>query len=445
MSTTDVAKWADTGMYAAEPMKEEGVRAFVLSAPADPLGGVAACIKMYKGEVVRDLADVTDTERREALEQIQKTILAMPLEAVQIHFMLEGVHRGITHQMVRQRTAAYAQESTRFAVKEDATSAIALPPSLAGTLSHRELAQKIRARDAELGLRTLETDEADDALVAEEYRSGRLSPQQKQRIDWDYAVNTVGETYLELINSGMPAEEARGLLATNLRTRLHYITNLRNFYVEMGKRLSDQAQFEWRQVAMAYALALREYGRTQSYWTTITKSEYGSWDQRFPKTPILERKAWSSQEDPDGTVKVRLSSEWQYVAITNEMKPSDFIAGRRTFAANFDRPSRIGERVDEFARRGVPSSEWTRGSEEHGIPPIHPEEWLFDPDAARLTSDLEFDVFGNRVPKGTGWHFDQSVRNGGGRLITRAYKRGDEDFVEHKTWPQDFPEGTTLA
>lgn len=427
--STDIAKWADSSMYAAEKIDpDQEVTAYLLSGPNDPLGGIAACVKMYKGEVVRDLADVTDTERAEALVQIQKTILAMPLEAVSLHFMLEGVHRGVTHQMVRQRTAAYAQESTRFAVKEDAASAVALPPSLEGTLSAGDLAARVRGERKELGL---DSDSYSDEEILEA-EIDRISPAQRQRLKWDEMMQTVADGYLWLVNDGMPAEEARGALPTNIRTRLHYITNLRNFYAEMGKRLSDQAQFEWRKVAMAYALAMRQFGETQTYWTTITRDQYASWDQRNPSNPIRERQFVGA------LVRVRISSAWQYIALTHEMKPSDFQHGRRTFAADFDRPSRIGERVDAFASKGIPSSEWTTGSVEHQIPPIHPDEWLLDPNSARLTGDMEFDIFGNRVLKGTGVHWQSGIGLVGpngermfwdGEQVIRVVEEPDDDVV----------------
>src|SRR5690606_1269909 len=130
---------------------------------------------------------------------------------------------------------------------------VALPPSLEGTLKASDLAQRIRDERAELGLSV--GDESDKVVIADEI--DRLSPQQRQRLRWDEMMQSVADGYMWLVNDGMPAEEARGALPTNIRTRLHYITNLRNFYAEMGKRLSDQAQFEWRKVAMAYALAMR--------------------------------------------------------------------------------------------------------------------------------------------------------------------------------------------
>lgn len=428
--TKDIQKWADTAMFTAEKSDAEaGPVAYLLGGPADPLGQIAACAKMYKGEVVRDLADVTDEERRNYAEQVQKTVLGMPLEAVSLHFMLEGVHRGITHQMVRQRTAAYAQESTRFAVKEDLTTATALPPSLQDTLSLEAYAELENLERIALGLTGFTKNDGSDDwdnFVHQCYEGSKGA--QRQRFDWDEAVKVIGQTYMGLIDGGMAAEEARGLMPTNITTRLNYITNYRNFLDTIGVRVSDQAQFEWRKVAMAYALAMRAYGKTQSYWTTIPTSEYDSWDQRFPSNPILQRRKYNSAEK---TVQIRLSSEWQYIAMTHAMKPIDFKLGRRAFAADFDRPSRIGERIDAFVARGIPSSEWTIGSPENSIPPIHPDEWLLDPNSARLDATQEFDIFGNRVPKGTGWHWSagELLRNTNGNQM---------DGYDQALWPNDF-------
>jgi thymidylate synthase ThyX len=429
--STEVAKWADQSMFTAEKSHAaDGPVAYLLGGPSDPLGQIVACINMYKGVVVRDLADVTEAMRRDALEQMSRTVLKMPLEAVSLHFMLEGVHRGITHQMVRQRTAAYAQESTRFAVKEDLADATALPPYLDGTLSLREVAEGVRVDYSERGLQ--EPYSMDEWDGWEQLARQIKSPLQQARFKWDDAVAVVGSAYMDLVNSGMPAEDARGLMPTNITTRLNYITNLRSFYDTMAVRVSDQAQFEWRMVARAYALAMKDYGKTQHYWTTISREEYDTWDSRHPSNPIRERYFVGGTGDSD-LIRIRLSSAWQYDALVEHIRPIEFVKGGPAFDANFDRPSRIGERVAAFAKRGVPSSQWTEGSVEHGIPPISPAEWLLDPNAARLPSGMEFDVFGNRVPKGTGWHWHDG-----------AMHKGDLNANDHyeaqRFWPRDFEE-----
>lgn len=399
----EISKWSDDFMFKAEPSKaSEGTKAFLLGAPVDPLGQIAACAKMYKGEVVRDLADVTDAERAEYLQEIQKTVLKMPLEAVDVHFMVEGIHRGITHQMVRQRTAAFAQESTRFAVKEDLADATALPPSLDGTLDIDSLRNKVVAEWQEMGIH-----DRNHENISDEDLYASASQKQRWRIQWDEAVSTIDRIYNGLVNDGMPAEDARGLMPTNITTRLNYKTNLRSFYDTMAVRVSDQAQFEWRMVAMALAKAMIEYGEKSEYKVWVPFTNDLSSKPGFKE--VLEYRGTSEDGNEPAEVLVAMSSAWQWKALAHEIKPIEFKIGGPAFGANFDRPSRIGERVRAFHECGVPSSEWTKGSEEFGIPPIRPEEWLLDPQAARLGANEEFDIFGNRVPKGTGMHWDSDV------------------------------------
>lgn len=432
MTSKELSKWSDSFMFKAEESNAaDGPSAILLQGPADPLGGVVACVRMYKGQVTRDLADVTDEERANALIQVQKTILGMPLEAVQLHFMIEGVTRSLTHQAVRQRTAAYAQESMRFAVKEDMASAVAYPPSLDGTKSISELVEADIAHRQEIGLQMDPTNEQWMSNLVDglhqQSLDGKFGPAQKWRTRWDDGVQNISASYLDLINDGMPAEDARGLAVHNTTTRYNYITNLRNFYGEMAKRLSDQAQFEWRLVAMNLALAMRRFGEVTSYLVWIEDGEdLKPGDNPGVTGTGLDRRMNVNTGKEE--ILVRRSSYWQYVALSNEMKPTDFIAGRRTFAADFDRPSRIGERVDEFAKNGIPSSEWTKGSVEHGIPPIHPAEWLLDPNSARLAEGQEFDVFGNRVPAGTGWHF----------VSPGVLGRAVNGKPQAARWPRDF-------
>lgn len=437
MTGSELSKWADNFMFTAEESKaSEGVKAFLLGAPNDPLGHIAACAKMYKGEVVRDLRDVTDAERQEYLTQVQRTILGMPLEAVQLHFMIEGVTRSLTHQAVRQRTAAYAQESMRFAVKEDMASAVAYPPSLDGTMSLAELVQDDLRTRQEIGLQMAKPSDAHYDEWMDNLReglrhkalNGGFGDAQKWRIRWDDGLAQNAQMYLDLVNDGMPAEDARGSAWHNVTTRYNYITNLRNFYTEMSKRLSDQAQFEWRSVVAALAVAMREYGARTTYqvWVTEDELDQDAFEDGGEDYTLIRTEPTVGSSNT--MFLIERSAEWQYVALSNEMKPVDFALGRRAFDANFDRPSRYGERIDTFVKYGVPSSQWTVGSVEHGIPPIHPDEWLLDPNAARLADGMEFDIFGNRVPEGTGWHYvDHGVL---GRFIDGKPVAG--------RWPRDF-------
>lgn len=214
--STDLSTWIDPAMYGAEGMPEDATerpRVTLLSATPDPLGALAAACLMYEGVVIRDLAEVTDEQRKHYWAEAFKTHLKAPFEFIDLHFMVEGVTRAFTHQMVRQRTAVYAQESLRFAVKE-----------------------QISARPG--------------PLTAADAEAGAV---------WNAGVTMIWEAYKALIALGVPAEEARGLLPHDTLTRLHFKTNLRNLADHLGNRLCTQAQFEWRLVAADLKRAIREY------------------------------------------------------------------------------------------------------------------------------------------------------------------------------------------
>lgn len=377
VKTKEVQKWADVAMFQSEPLDARtGPSVHLLNAPADPLGAIAAMALMYKGVVVRDLADVTDEQRREMFAQIQATKLKAPFEAVTFHWMVEGVTRSLTHQMVRQRTAVFAQESLRFAVVEDGFGErVSLPPSLAGTTDDEKY------------------------TGGEDYH--RLAQNQKWRIKWDWAMEQVEATYAQLVEDGMPAEDARGLLPHNITTRLNYVTNLRNFQEHGGSRLCTQAQFEWRALWIAFVQELRRYGRTVTY-----RVKRGVTASHSVNTKLH-----------NGYQVAEESSAWQYELIADLFRPACYLTGKCEFAAmDLDRKCSIRERVDANASVNRPSSEWAtefiadrrpnpvtepqavelnwpwvttkmvegrQVPDKPYIPAIHPREWLADPGAAR--------------------------------------------------------------
>lgn len=338
--TKEVQKWADKAMFKAEPLKaSDGPKVFLLAGTPDPLGAVAAMSKMYKGEVVRNMADATDDERRDYLAQILKTKLKAPLESVKVHFMVEGVTRSFTHQMVRQRTAVYAQESLRFAVKEDMAEGVALPPSLRGTLGHGD---------------------------PEQFDGGSPDVERAQamRRVWDDAVSEIDYAYNSLIGMGMPAEDARGLLPHNITTRLNYVTDLRALQDHAGNRLCTQAQFEWRLVWVKIIEAMR------NYCTNPTHAGYRRSGNHGASSHVCDN--------------------WQWNALADVFRPVCYLTGKCEFMADFDRHCSIRERVQANHSIGRPSAEWDKDGEYHldneellPIPAIRPEEWLLDPSAAR--------------------------------------------------------------
>lgn len=331
----EVQRWADAAMFRSEPMPEglTGPRVTLLNATPDPLGSLAALTAIYSGRVVRDLAELTDEERRKSFEDMTKTELSGPLEAPQFHFLIEGVTRAWTHQAVRQRGAFFAQESMRFAVPEEkwaGSGRIAYPPTLSGT-------------------------EGGQALGAED------STEEYMRNVWDQAVGHVEEAYKHLVNAGMPAEDARGLMPHAITTRLHWVVDLRGLIHVAGLRLCTQAQFEWRAVLAEVVKAVRAY---------CADSKYSR------------------------------SDHWQYQFIADALRPVCYQQGKCGFMASMDRGCTIRDRVEANHTVGRPSSEWDKDYDPEGAytdgPPregqiggpdyirrIDLREWLADPTAAR--------------------------------------------------------------
>lgn len=352
----ELSRWADAAMYRSEPMPAEarsGPAVTLLNATPDPLGSLAALYSMYGGRVVRNLAEVTDDDRRATFTDVLKTELQGALEVVTFHFLIEGVTRSFTHQIVRGRHAFYAQESLRFAVPDEPwleTGRIAYPPSLA---------REPRMREVDRLHGVTEVPTPDD----EEYA--------QLRGIWDNAVDSLNDSYQFLVENGVPAEDARGLLPHNITTRLHWVVSLRELLHVAGLRLCTQAQFEWRQVMGQLVKAVRNYGRHEDE---------------------VEKSRWAGLDvTGDG---------WQFELIADQLRPVCYAKGECGFMGQFDRGCTIRDRVEFRARNGGrDSSQWDKPfladvveyDEVSGLPivrtvaspAIDPAEWAADPNAGR--------------------------------------------------------------
>jgi len=316
-----MTRWADRAQYVSEAATSTRPVVTLIGATADPLGEIASLTAMYEGRVVRSLSDLTDEDRRRAFADMLKTKLDGSLEAVQFHFLIENVTRAWTHQAVRNRFAFFAQESLRFAVVEDWADRVAMPPTIA--------------------------------------------PGTEAEARWDAAVEMVAKVYQGLVNSGVPAEDARGLLPHSITTRLHCVMSLRTLLQEAGKRLCTQAQFEWRVVMAGMVRAIR---------------------------------SWHAAVKPDMSTpgKFAETDHWQFQLIAEMLRPVCYQEGHCGFMASMDRGCSIRERVDANAKIGRPSSEWDKPKMCHEPPltarcdfpeveidAINPLEWAADPSAAR--------------------------------------------------------------
>jgi len=128
MTSGDVSRYADEAMFLAQyvPAKPEVT---VVDMTYNPLRVMAAVWRGYQGEFVT-ADDITQAMAIDFAKDCLKSKIAAPLEWCQIALLIRGVSRDFTHQIVRQRTATFVQESMRFAVKENSAAEIPIPWSI---------------------------------------------------------------------------------------------------------------------------------------------------------------------------------------------------------------------------------------------------------------------------------------------------------------------------
>lgn len=151
-------------------------------------------------ERIAEIKAMSPEEKAAELEYVSKTVPSS-WEFVDYTFLIEGVSRAFTHQLVRTRTGSYAQQAMRIvdmstfdfvydeAVKNDATAKAII----------------------------------DDTNAA------------------------ISQGYSELILRGYKPEVARGLLPTNIATNIMAKYNLRAFSQFVSSRLSPRVQPEMRE------------------------------------------------------------------------------------------------------------------------------------------------------------------------------------------------------
>ena len=151
------------------------------------------------------------TEKMAELEYMANTIPSS-WEFVDYVFLVEGVSRAYTHQQVRTRQASYAQQTMRV-------------------LNMGEF-------DYVYGDRVL------------------ANPAAKSQVD--HALKAIKLAYNNLIQLGFPAEDARGVLPTNIATNIVCKFNLRTFVDLAKSRTGGRTQSEYQQVVNAMVDAVLE-------------------------------------------------------------------------------------------------------------------------------------------------------------------------------------------
>lgn len=139
------------------------------------------------------------------------------LEHASFTFGIEGISRATSHQLVRHRIASYSQQSQRYVTHRSQFSAV-IPPSIA---ERPELAARFREQ-----------------------------------------LKALHDTYAELCEAGIPAEDARYILPNAAETKIIMTMNARELLHFLALRCCERAQWEIRAMAVEMLRLLKNVAPT---------------------------------------------------------------------------------------------------------------------------------------------------------------------------------------
>ncbi len=179
----------------------------LLSHTPDPERAIAVAARLCYAPV--GAAELLETMSDEAVRKVLKIIVSSghnsALEHANFTFAIDGVSRALTHQLVRHRVASYNQQSQRYVSYVDEPEFI-VPPAV-----------------------------AEDPVALKRFK----------------AVNSNAfAAYRELLESGIPAEDARYVLPNAMETKIVVTMNVRELLHFFELRCCNRAQWEIRVLAL---------------------------------------------------------------------------------------------------------------------------------------------------------------------------------------------------
>jgi flavin-dependent thymidylate synthase len=179
------------------------------------------------GEGLEDVKNWTLERKAEELRYMRNTIQSS-WEFVDYVFAIEGVTRAFTHQLVRHRVGtSFAQQTQRGIVMEEGFEYLATGEPLhpdGGRRSERASYRRDRG-----GI---------------EGEGGTRNPSNV----YDWTMQRIDEGYTLLTELGVDAQDARGVLPTNILTNIVFKANLRTLHDMALKRLCVKTQGEFQDV-----------------------------------------------------------------------------------------------------------------------------------------------------------------------------------------------------
>lgn len=158
----------------------------------------------YSASSIEELMDKDSFDHVALLEKVIELGHYSVLEHAVLSFGVEGISRACSHQLVRHRLASYSQQSQRYVSHKERFEAVT-PPSV-----------------------------ADVPALAERFES---------------VLDQIHEAYREMIEAGIPAEDARFLLPNAATTKIIITMNARELRHFFALRCCRRAQWEIQAMA----------------------------------------------------------------------------------------------------------------------------------------------------------------------------------------------------
>ena len=178
----------------------------LLAHTPEPEEVVAAAARLcYSASSIERLLDKSRQDREGLLARILDLGHLSVLEHASFTFGIEGISRACSHQLVRHRLASYSQQSQRYVSQKERFAAVT-PPSID---AHPDLKSRF------------------DALMGE-----------------------IHQVYRELLDAGVPAEDARFVLPNAAETKIVVTMNARELLHFFNLRCCRRAQWEIRAMAV---------------------------------------------------------------------------------------------------------------------------------------------------------------------------------------------------
>ena len=159
--------------------------------------------------------EMPDSEVERLLGFLRRRNHLSPFEHADFTFSVDGVSRALSHQLVRHRIASYSQESQRYVnYMKVERSPFVVPPTIIANEQAREV--------------------------------------------YDKAVEATLNAYREMVEAGIPPEDARYIFPNAVETKLVFTFNARSLFNFFEQRCCIKAQWEIRILALEMLKAVRK-------------------------------------------------------------------------------------------------------------------------------------------------------------------------------------------